>query len=302
MKKSLTRKLAIAIIALVFAVVSLSTSTYAWFTMSDTANVDSFEATVKSAEGIEIGVTKLENDSVTQWYVGEVPSQAIKAVAEDADFKFEAITPNTIAYNNPTFKDQFNGEKTSGWVSFFVHIKAAQAGTVSIDDIALTTTNPSTWTVTAPYQGTKNVNYAVNDVAQYEVADAARVALITTQKDVQYFEKDATDAKTENGVKYAGNTVGITETNGAYAYYNAINPNNPLDDDNKSSYQTYLINGDLGIVKDEIVVDLGSVAADEILTIQVLVWVEGWDAECLNAIFEQTLKVDLDFKYTANNN
>ena len=53
--KKLTRKLFISVLVAVFAFVALGTSTYAWITMSTTAEVTAFEAEVSAGEaGIEL--------------------------------------------------------------------------------------------------------------------------------------------------------------------------------------------------------------------------------------------------------
>ena len=70
--KKLTRKLFISVLVAVFAFVALGTSTYAWITMSNTAEVAAFEATVDAGEaGIELSEdygAKLEEaaDDVTE--------------------------------------------------------------------------------------------------------------------------------------------------------------------------------------------------------------------------------------------
>ena len=100
MKKSLTRKLTIAVIALVFAVVSLSTSTYAWFTMSNTAQVDPFTAEVKAGEGIEIAVTSGSEVGNAQWYTGSIPGTVVEAAYAGSFEKFDAFRPEAYVYNN----------------------------------------------------------------------------------------------------------------------------------------------------------------------------------------------------------
>ena len=100
MKKSLTRKLTIAVIALVFAVVSLSTSTYAWFTMSNTAQIDGFTADVKAGEGIEIAITATgspEEIAAAKWYTGNVPADVVKTAFEANKFtKFQDLTRHLL--------------------------------------------------------------------------------------------------------------------------------------------------------------------------------------------------------------
>ena len=138
MKKSLTRKLTIAVIALVFAVVSLSTSTYAWFTMSNDADVEAFTADVKAGQGIEIAVTTDGDDTNAQWYTGVIPQTVIQTVVPTG-FKFDAVTTNESAAE---FKKLDANSKAieaatanTDYITFWVHIKAAKAGKIQLNGI-----------------------------------------------------------------------------------------------------------------------------------------------------------------------
>ena len=134
MKKNLTKKLFLSILTLAFAVVSLGASTYAWFTMSKDADVEAFTADVKAGEGIEVAVTATSDYSAAQWYTGTVPTGVVQAAAvQSADFKFDAATTKDTA---ATIVDRA-GVASTGYVTFYVHIKAAEAGKINLDGITL---------------------------------------------------------------------------------------------------------------------------------------------------------------------
>ena len=58
MKNKLTRKLMLSAFTLLFAVISLGASTYAWFTLSKDVTVESFQGTVTAGtSGLEVQVT-----------------------------------------------------------------------------------------------------------------------------------------------------------------------------------------------------------------------------------------------------
>ena len=94
MKNKLTRKLMLSAFTLLFAVISLGASTYAWFTMNTTATVDVFEGQVIGGSGFDIAVTTKgyktaennEFDKIT-WYSGVLPSSAIMTVIENSSFE-----------------------------------------------------------------------------------------------------------------------------------------------------------------------------------------------------------------------
>ncbi|MGI6728746.1 MAG: hypothetical protein ACOX5P_00560 [Bacilli bacterium] len=54
--RKLTTKLLFAIISAAFALVALGTTTFAWFTISNTASVSQFSAQVTAGQGLEISL------------------------------------------------------------------------------------------------------------------------------------------------------------------------------------------------------------------------------------------------------
>ena len=295
MKKSLTRKLTIAVIALVFAVVSLSTSTYAWFTMSNTAQVDAFKAEVKAGEGIEIAITEDGDASAAQWYTGNVPATVVTDVI--GNMKFDAVTTNATNLVQAKFQ-YIEGENAEDdeWASFYIHIKTAQAGEVYLDSITLGSDAVSQWTVDKNYVKADGSDAQVNDTLTYEVANAARIAFIykdASNNDVYKVYENDNEVGADGAEK---NTLGNTNNNGALSYYN--NKNSYTAENGKlktaPTENAYVINqiGDLSTD-----VKLGETQGNTYITVRVLIWVEGWDAECINAIFAQKLLTSINFLY-----
>lgn len=315
MKKSLTRKLTIAVIALVFAVVSLSTSTYAWFTMSDKAQIDAFEAQVKAGEGIEIAVTSTDAVGNAQWYTGNVPANVVEAAFEANGFtKFQDLTTSD---NGKTFTtiDKTTGENksfdgTDGYVSFYVHIKTAVAGTITLDGIELssksengTNENPiEDWTCDAKYLIASNEYVEVGNTVKYKVENASRIAIIYGDESKVY--EKAQESFTKVGVQdgegntnysfVAGNTKGTKSTYGAFDYYNSKNNSDLVISNSKDYTGTDILS--TGLTTNSFTTT-NTNNEPEVITFQVKIWIEGWDSECINAIFAQTLSTTLKFKF-----
>lgn len=313
MKNKLTRKLMLSAFTLLFAVISLGASTYAWFTMSEYSKINAFDANVKAGQGIEIAVTSTKDLGDAQWYVGQVPTGVIKEVAVGQNFEFDAVTPqlndNKFTYDNEKFLDYSNSEKT-GYISFFVHVKSAQSGDLNLDSINLTTTADKAWASSVSFiPAASDTPVEVGEKIKYKVEDAARVALVLADNTTKIYQKDAASytAATAQDAAYSGNTTDWITTKGAYEYYDKINPENKLEDEDGqvASYTASLINETLGLEEDDLYEKLFDINAYDvatetnentnIVTFQVIVWVEGWDAECLNAIFAQNLSVTLSF-------
>ena len=298
MKKSLTRKLTIAVIALVFAVVSLSTSTYAWFTMSNDADVEAFTADVKAGQGIEIAITTDGNSANAQWYTGVVPQAVIQTVVPTG-FMFDAVTTT----NAVDFTKLSGAASENDYIKFFVHIKAAQDGKISLNGITFDSevADPAGWTADAAYalDGTRNV--VVNDKVLYEVENAARISITTTSGTVIYENTLSAPSgdKVADGVSsyVAGNQGGLNKQgnqNGAFSYYNAKNSTKLLIGNAPTQTTEYV---------EKLATDarlLSEVSAGGELKVEVKVWIEGWDTECLNAIFAQKLSTALSFVYSEN--
>ena len=314
MKKSLTRKLTIAVIALVFAVVSLSTSTYAWFTMSNEATIEAFETDVKAGEGIEIAITTGNVVGDAQWYTGNVPTDAIQAVVNpNKTLKFDALSPTSFSYSGISFEDidqqpvVVSDDVPQGWVQFYVHIKAADTGIIYIDEMNFSSVSKS-WTVDAPFTVAANngVDLAVNSTIEYKVENAARVSICKSDNSYLVFEKDAENyvpAVTGDNPKaaQAGNTEGFgSNTKGALQYYNEKNTAEYV---TKATVYNHTQLSSLTDTADSVVrTELSAVTKDVPVTFLVTAWIEGWDAECLNAIFAQTLSVNMMFSFKKSSN
>ena len=116
--KKLTRKLFISVLVAVFAFVALGTSTYAWITMSTTAEVQQFEAEVAAGTaGIE-----LSEDGFTNW-------GAIITLEEDfTGQKLDDLTSqdgitftNLKAVGSSMTEESVGGEQ--GYIEFSVWIR-----------------------------------------------------------------------------------------------------------------------------------------------------------------------------------
>ena len=54
--KKLTQKLVLSVITMALVVVALGTSTFAWFTLQNTASLEQFSGQVTAGEGMEVSL------------------------------------------------------------------------------------------------------------------------------------------------------------------------------------------------------------------------------------------------------
>lgn len=304
MKKNLTKKLMLSVLTLAFAVVSLGASTFAWFTMSSNAKVSSFDANVKGAEGLEIAITSTSYENTTAnvdklvWYSGVLPTTAINAQIAEGFF-FEALNSQGKGsfqkLNHTTAKLEAASE---GYISFRLWFKSGVSDNLCLTDMNIEgpETVP-TYTIDQEFVIASNtaLTAKVGEKWAFDVANAARVSLVPqglAEDDAAFVYEAKEVAGTD---KNAGNKLGYETTNGAFEYYNdkvsaeGIKLTAPSEAAPASKQVTEL---DKTPTAADVILAL---EADKAAYVDVYVWIEGWDGECLNAIFDQLLTVDFEF-------
>ena len=304
----LMRKLSISILAVVFAVVAMGATTFAWFTITNTAKINQFEVQVTAGSGFEIAVTTVGGvpsawkSTITKAEVEDAIGNVVLKDLTSADgATFYPISEIGVDVNG-TDDYKLGAAATDGYAEFDIHFRSKAVGTVKLNMAETDITSEGktkvadvafaeAYTAGESFTETSNVKaYAMN---------AARMAIIESSIPVILEKAGAT----ANVADTLDNTVGFgtAHAKGALAYYIAKNQigttsmdlsevgNGPntvkfLD----TAYNTAVAS--IGPEKD----------ANDWYTgkITVRIWLEGWDAECLNVIFSDTLQVKIQFEYT----
>lgn len=296
--KKLTRKLFISILSMAFAVIAIGTTTFAWITISTTAEVDTFDANVEAgAGGIE-----LSWDGSTGW-------TTLLLNAKDhynTGFKgFSDICYDRSNGNSEGFYDmKINGQtavketiadgNNEKYVTFTFYVKNTNANTpitlkvtgTTFDSYAaggVNTPNPFVSDIAFSYGESVNVT-AASEVSQFVVANAARMMIKAGNSSPVIYEKAAVD----------GNTVHaeIDQTKGAaHAYFKAKNYN--FGTLSNSEYDTYKNNQEAELCTIQ--------GGAEPVAITVTIWIEGWDNECHANILSQVLKSSISLEAVSSN-
>lgn len=297
MRKNLTKKLFLSVLTLAFAVISLGASTYAWFTLSKDAEVQAFDANVTVGSGlllqaVEVGTLE-ENLDEDAW---QTASLVVDASLYD-DVVFQAATPanklsTVTGFVDASVKGDDNkpvAVPTSGYVQFDLYFKLTTPDTANTYDLyfdgyKFESSNVVDWTIDKPYQGkdyaTNADKYGLGKEIKYQVQDAARLAITSTTGEMIYEAAEGSDEYTE----------GIPTHNAAINYYNEVNPTAKLSLDDACLYPSYTSVGEKTLGQ-----QVGTLTGSATVKVTVTVWIEGWDAECINAIFSQTLATSLSF-------
>lgn len=301
MKNKLTRKLMLSAFTLLFAVISLGASTYAWFILSEEASVKSFSGTVTAgSSGLEIQVTAIDADPVaTKWRSTEldllqdfaaatqVTFDAVQNNNGEAKFNPDAFTFNTKNEDGEFIEAQLNQD----YIGFRLYFRLSDTTGIGegSKNVSLTSYNLSTeastvneWYVNKQYKNANGVDVVVGqDDVIYYVSDAARIAFVSATVREVYESHTLLGA---DGFK--SNHIG---SNGAFDYYNEVSENDITLPSEYYRPQTSL-NGSYSF---------GTLSASSNLTyVDVYIWIDGWDQECINAIFKQQLNIVLEFALT----
>ena len=313
MKKNLTKKLMLSVLTLAFAVVSLGASTFAWFTVGGTQQKASFQADVVGGVGLDVAVTSCEV-APSQWFSagadinGEI--QTVLTALNGSDWAFNAVTPaDKLAYGINAFQTQSQALTSAtdadgkGYVAFDLHFKLSDNTITDVYELYLekftiTTDNITAWKCDTEFDVADEKTIGLNTSNEYNVLSALRFAIFenATAGFGEIYEQKALDNYAAGKVSNGYNTVGFSaDDKGAVAYYEAKTTETVTvpANDNESTQQLDFASNTIGAQHVEINDSLSG--ADQVVSLTILLWVEGWDAECLNAIFSQNIKLELEF-------
>lgn len=296
--RKLSRKLVIACLAVAFAVIALGTSTYAWLVVSKTASVEQFSANVKAGDGSLL--ISLDKDNDISWKTS-LSAADIKGVI-GSNFTFEDVTYKNndgfyeieISSNKAELSDSKIEESkllNSGVVQFTFYAKI-EKGTSDTDQTLyldltnyadmLTSNNASTsWAPAYSVADSSKSDYSLvvgQTNSNYKACNAARIMIETSTKEY-IFENDV-----NTGLQKS------TESVGAMGYLKQALGTGCTVEDNDAEYTTTVLNSAQAL-------ELGTLSKDgTALAITVTIWLEGYDYDCLNALYSQPIDVSLALK------
>ena len=326
MKKNLTKKLMLSVLTLAFAVVSLGASTFAWFTISDSAKIGTVNATVTGGSGIEVAVGTINWGTHTEYYVNEIPQTKVQEIIDASNYEnlnnVSGIKEkDAAAFEGKLYNIQGGDASDKHYIALQLKVKVQGEGKLCLSRVnVLPTTTAKEWNAGVVFKNGYNEDVAVENNLTYSVLSALRVAINVDGGAYNIYEQ-AAPATTDTSLYR--NSLGFSKL-GAYDVYN-IKSNADLTmydavewDEIKqwttSQFTTeeYTATTDFSslaklpgfemddkgnITKNENVVTVPNTTIDQIYTFNVYMWIEGYDAECVNAIFSQGVKLDLGFNF-----
>lgn len=302
----ISKNVMVSILTLLLTLIALSTTTFAWFTLSKTATISNITANVQAGEGLEVALgigsfktsyrNNLRNDD---W-------DELMLQTEFNDFELNAVsTDNLIDFYRLAFKNQDDLDPTItnpglykdiavsnvDYLEFIVHFKSNSEGTVRFKDYLfidneIEFTPSVSHTVGNPLGGTTNSPTSFNAYA----SNAARIAVGNTvvQNDNN---NGANTHMTNKGVSY-GQFSYLTEMgNKIYWEGNQL----ALTD---SSITGIDIHEALTSIANPIVIGplvFNASLNAYVSSVSIKIWIEGFDADAYDSIFGAKLELALSF-------
>ena len=302
--KKLTRKLFISVLVAVFAFVALGTSTYAWITMSTTAEVTAFDVSVDAgAAGIELTevydpAKPTESTWVSVLTLQSVPTTKLNDLTSEDGTTFYDFTsgdytgPDTDKYTSEM--KQAGTKATSGWFEKEIWIRRSgeTTGTTKvIVDGAKVVFDSGAEVGTASYTPTgKNSAVSATTIL---ASNCARLSVEgNTGTAIYQQDGEALAADTDS---YAKNTLGYSEFGFAHKY--AENQGIYLDD--AGIYDA--VNNALKAGKDNST-EIITLTDSTPVKLTIRVWIEGWDNECHANVLNQSFSIAFGFRQTSAEN
>ena len=298
--KKLTRKLFISVLVAVFAFVALGTSTYAWITMSTTAEVTAFEAEVSAGEaGIELSENYDEAGPTNSTWLSVLTLQNLPTVALN-----DLTTTDGIKFydfsSNPTTEAGFSSEMTQnstaqGYVDD-VYTYNSNLGYIE-HSIYIRRSSQTTGTTTVCVDGSEVVfapgtgesgdftyipkgQSTATTIDNLFATNALRLSITGNTATAIYEQKEG-----ENG-----NTLACANDGFAHSYAASQGIKLPTA---TLSYTTYKA-GTTDDTQDSTTII--TLTDQEPVKVTFRVWIEGWDNECHAQILTQKLSVKFGFR------
>ncbi|MFH1693096.1 MAG: hypothetical protein ABH890_02310 [Bacillota bacterium] len=291
----IARKLVLSALTVVLTVVALGTTTFAWFTLTNTAVVQPFQANIVADTGIEVSLDEID------WYTS-ISETLIETYITDTFGAFNFVHLTTVnGYGSfKTLGATGLEDAASGWLQIPLYFRSNSA--TAIDWSAVTLTSPlSQWQSDVAFTSTTGA-ISAGEFLDQDASNAMRISIqgtVAAANNVVVFERAATN--NFNVVLGGDGTTPIDYSNagignaGSYNYYyiktNALITG--TDAVVAAPTVTVINAGAVQRVTDLVAdVQYGTAYAGQII---IRIWLEGWDADAYNSILARQIEAGFTF-------
>jgi len=294
----ITRKLLLAVLTVVLTVATLGTTTFAWFTLTNTSVIQNFNVDIIGDSGIQMALATFDTEP------GDLQWRETITAPEVLAF-IEAQFGATFVLNHVSSPDGINfyglgigapgGSTSSGYLELPIHFRSEDVDQIAWTQVSLTS-GAFSWRTPITFIDSKAVERLANSTFNVNAADAMRISvtgdILSTPSTVAY-ENPISATNTVLGLQSGSD---LTAANGAISYYFNSTATYPGGIATVNTINTITTLG-TGVH----VLDLtgGQTATYEnnfYGRVMLRVWFEGWDAEAYNALLSRTITVRFQFE------
>ena len=281
----MTRKLFLSILAVVLTVFALGSTTFAWFTLTNSAEVEAFEAEIIASSGIEFAINTGGDPEELAWKT-TLKAEDIEAyiVQQYTTFLFSDVTSS-----NGTSFSALSGD--ASFLTIPLLFRSDNVDEIYWSAVELVGEN-DTFTTRVPFTNEHNADIEANGSFTVNPADAFRISMvgeIDASANVEVYE----NPEAGTNVVLGGITDSAAPATGAVAYYEAVSGGKPLGSDSITVPSTITTLGTgvhvLDLVSNE---NYGKLLGGD-LTINI--WFEGWDPNAYDSLLGLKIKTSFNF-------
>ena len=324
---NLRKKLLVSIFTLMLALVAVSTTTYAWFTMGKEVSVTGISMNVQGVDGLYVRVVKINGKAAAELETEKNVTDEDKKVSTfkaslDLSSVLTDVNLSPLTYNvgAKVLEDREGAESVvADGTGEYIHVEFEFYSNaplyVFFDDLSTTAANSYSFTTPVAINGVGTApNQVIAPVEANGVVTAARLAnsLRVAYED---YAATVTPSTSTEGVKIQYATIGTTSSKhvipseydldpevqygqwggASVEYYNAFLTENEKISAPAMPY-SWAIDGTTTTTKNTSLVQLAGNETDGYYgKVTLTIWLEGWDSDCFNAIIEDQANINISF-------
>lgn len=294
----LARKLVLSVLSVVLTVVALGTTTFAWFTLTNTSVIQPFEAEIVADTGIEIAIgTPGIGDPVLLEWKTVLTTQDIYDFIDAAypgGFQFTHVSST----NGVSFTDLEGVGVTDGYLEIPLHFRSDNETEINWTQVVVSSPTAS-WITGVSFTDSLGNARVAGSSFSVNAADAVRVSVTGN-----IGGSNATTAYENPVSEPARNTVlganaaadfsnGTVGANGSTNYYYQVNNTLPTGTASVTTVAT-----ETAISNTKVLDMVTNPVMPEALyygVVTVRIWLEGWDGEAYNSLLGRVITTSLRF-------
>ena len=307
----MTRKLILAVLTVVVTVVTLGTTTFAWFTLTNTSVIQNFEVDIIQDAGIEIAVAEIGTPAENlQWRTTLTTAEILAFL--DTKYAGNPQFTHVTSQNGRTFRTLGIGAigdvTTSGYIEIPLHFRSNSASEIAWDQVTLQS-GIFNYRPAVPFIDSKGEPRSTAQTYPVDAADAMRISVtgmvvldVDPEQVTHVYENPTSATNTVlGGLSGADLTNGGVGVDGAVNFYYESTNTLPGGADSVTTVATItsLVPG-TGVKVLTMTGGQSAIHQQEYYgSIVIRIWLEGWDAEALNGILGRV--VTTGFRFIAAN-